>query len=64
MSRHTEPEIVTVFRAWERAWPPKCCHTCDHYLPSGLCEEFGTEPPEDFAATPEACALWLQDLPF
>jgi hypothetical protein len=70
MPRHPEPDFVTAYKEWLKAGPPKCCHTCDHYGqakyndPPGHCREFNMEPPEEFAATVDACASWTQELPF
>jgi hypothetical protein len=47
-----------------RAGPPKCCHTCEHYGVDGLCVEFFMKPPEDFAATLDACDKWEAECPF
>jgi hypothetical protein len=58
--RPPEPEFVTIWRAG----PPKCCHTCEHFNQSGRCLEFDMEPPEDFAATKDACEMWSFDIPF
>lgn len=60
MPRHQEPEFVTVWRKG----PPHCCHTCDFYGDDGVCLKFKSEPPEDFASTPDACASWLFAVPF
>ena len=65
MTKYTEPEIVTLYRAAIRQEPPRCCHTCDHYnRASGLCLEFDNEPPELFTRTIGACDLWVEELPF
>jgi hypothetical protein len=64
MSRHPEPEIVTIYRATQRAEPPKVCHTCDHYSKQGICAEFEAEPPAEFASEPSGCTLWEWELPF
>jgi hypothetical protein len=47
-----------------RAGPPKCCHTCEHYGIDGLCVEFFMRPPDDFAATVDACDKWEWEIPF
>ena len=61
--KHKEPEIVTAYyRAI--ANPPKCCHTCDSYQDDGMCREHGMAPPEEFAATHDACAQWCYAVPF
>ena len=62
--RHPEPDLVTDYKRWLAAGPPRCCHTCEHYGVDGLCVEFFKEPPEEFAATPDACDKWTMDVPF
>ena len=64
MMRHPEPEIVTLYRAAIKTLPPKVCHTCEHYGTDGLCIEFFMKPPEEFAATPDACPKWEQEVSF
>lgn len=64
MTRPPEPEIVTAYRATTKVEPPKVCHTCDHYQQNGLCREFGETVPEAFAAAPDVCQLWEEELPF
>lgn len=64
MSRHPEPEIVTLYRTTLRAEPPRVCHTCDHYSAQGVCAEFHDEPPADFASEPNQCELWVEVVPF
>jgi hypothetical protein len=63
-ARPPEPEFLIQWREWDRAGPPKCCHTCEHYGVDGLCVEFFMRPPDDFAATPDACDQWIVELPF
>jgi hypothetical protein len=55
---------VTIYYKMLEAGPPKCCHSCEMYGTDGLCVEFFKEPPEEFAATPDACNKWVMDLPF
>jgi hypothetical protein len=62
--RHKEPEVVTLYKEWVKAGPPKCCHTCEHYGTDGLCIEYWMNPPEDFAASVNACDKWQQEVPF
>lgn len=62
--RHVEPEMVTDYKIWLKAGPPKCCHTCEHYGVDGLCVVFFMTPPADFAATVGECADWELELPF
>ena len=63
-TRPPEPEFLIQWREWERAGPPKCCHTCDNFSQSGHCLAFDMRPPDDFAATPNACDQWIVELPF
>lgn len=62
--RHNEPEIVKKYRASIAEPVPKVCHTCEHYSPNGACELFNQKPPEDFAATVDACKDWREEIPF
>lgn len=62
--RHKEPEVVTLYKEWVKAGPPRCCHTCEHYGTDGLCIEYWMTPPEDFAASVNACEKWQQEVPF
>ena len=62
--RHPEPQIVTLYRNSLEAEAPQVCHTCDHYLKSGVCAEFGEAPPETFANTPGECSIWVWEIPF
>jgi hypothetical protein len=64
MSRHPEPEIVTLYRNTLRAEPPRVCHTCDHYSKEGVCVKFNEAPPPEFANEPGGCALWEWEIPF
>jgi hypothetical protein len=63
MPRHEAPPIM---KDWIRVCnnPPRCCHSCGHYRESGVCEKFNMEPPEDFAATVDACADHIPMVPF
>jgi len=63
-TRPPEPEWLTQWREWIRAWPPKCCHTCENFNQSGHCLAFDMRPPEDFASTVDACDRWIMELPF
>jgi hypothetical protein len=63
-TRPPEPEFLIQWREWMRAGPPKCCFTCEHYGVDGLCVEFFMKPPEDFAATLDACDKWEAECPF
>jgi hypothetical protein len=63
-TRPSEPEFLIQWREWDKAGPPKCCHTCEHYGVDGLCVEFFMTPPEEFAATVDGCDKWELELPF
>lgn len=63
-TRPPEPEFLIQWREWVKAGPPKCCFTCEHYGVDGLCVEFFMTPPEDFAATVDACDKWEAACPF
>jgi hypothetical protein len=63
-TRPPQPEIVTQWEEWLRAGPPRCCHTCEHYSKTGDCMKFDMRPPEQFAATPDACDEYFQEVPF
>jgi hypothetical protein len=63
-TRPSEPEFLIQWREWDKAGPPKCCHTCEHYGVDGLCVEFFMTPPEDFAATMDGCDKWERECPF
>jgi hypothetical protein len=56
--------MVTNYKIWLKAGPPKCCHTCEHYGVDGLCVVFFMKPPADFAATVGECTDWEMELPF
>ncbi len=64
MSRPHEPEFVIQWREWDRAGPPKCCHTCEFYSVDGLCIEFFMRPPEDFAERIDSCSQWMREVAF
>ena len=63
-TRPSEPEFLIQWSEWDRAGPPKCCHTCEHYGVDGLCTEFFMTPPEDFASSTDACDKWEREIPF
>ena len=63
-TRPPEPEFLIQWREWMRAGPPKCCPTREQYDHHGLCFEFNMTPPEDFAATLDACDKWEAECPF
>lgn len=62
--RLEEPDFVKYWRERINTPVPKCCHTCEHLDEDGLCILYDEEPPEDFAATIEACNDWIEELPF
>ena len=64
VKRPQEPEFLIQWREWDKAGPPKCCHTCEHYGVDGLCIEFFMTPPEEFAASIDACDKWERECPF
>lgn len=59
--KYKEPKFVT---EWREMKAPKCCHTCDNYLPDGKCRKFNMIPPEDFAMTDGACPNWVLEIGF
>ena len=59
--RHKKPIFLLEI---EKIKEPKCCHTCHHYTRVGICEIYKTEPPEEFAATVDACDKWEFECPF
>ncbi len=63
-TRPPEPQFLIDYREWVKAGPPKCCFTCDKYNESGHCRKFEMRPPEEFAATVDACENWEPECPF
>ena len=63
-TRPSEPEFLIQWREWIKAGPPKCCWTCEHYGVDGLCVAFFMTPPEDFAASIDACDKWECEVSF
>lgn len=61
MARHKEPKILEDYRDNKY---PRICHTCEQYNQDGMCLEFKAEPPEDFAATHDACDKYDPEIPF
>lgn len=59
--KHKEPLFVT---DWRYIKAPKCCHTCDNYLPNGECRIYNTIPPEEFAMTKDVCDKWDLEIGF
>ena len=64
MTRPAEPKFLVQWREWDRAGPPRCCHTCENYGNDGQCVEFFMKPPAEFAATVGECPKWKQDIAF
>jgi hypothetical protein len=62
--RHAEPKMITLYKEWVNAGPPRCCHTCEMYGTDGLCTEFFMEPPAEFAEAVGECSKWMQEIPF
>lgn len=63
-TRPPEPQFLIDYREWLKAGPPKCCHTCDHFNQSGQCLAFDMRPPDEFAASVDACESWEPECPF
>ena len=63
-TRPPEPEFLIDYREWVKAGPPKCCFTCDEYDESGHCRKFEMRPPDEFAASVDACESWEPECPF
>ena len=59
-----EPEVLRKYREIVENGPPQVCHSCDHYTDKGWCRHYDAQPPEDFAATPDACPSWVMAPPF
>lgn len=64
MTRPPEPQFLIDYREWLKAGPPKCCFTCDEYDESGHCRKFEMRPPDEFAASVDACESWEPECPF
>ena len=64
MTRAPKPDFLIQYEAWQKAGPPKCCHTCDHYNVSGKCMSFETYPPLEFVNSFDQCPSWSQEIPF
>ena len=64
MPRHSKPEFVVAWEKIAAAGPPRCCHTCDRYLPNGDCAIADSPPPVDFAAAVGVCPDWAALIPF
>jgi len=62
---YKEPEYLIKYRDMLKAGPPKCCHTCEDYDKRRMfCYVFKMIPPEDFAATQDACHRYSNEIPF
>lgn len=59
--KHKEPQFVT---EWRQSKPPKCCHTCDNYLPNGECRQFNSIPPQEFCESVDVCESWEMEIEF
>ena len=64
MTRPPEPQFLVQWREWDRAGPPRCCHTCENYGTDGLCVEFFMKPPPEFAEAVGECPKWEQEVKF
>ena len=62
--RHAEPQFLIDYREWEKAGPPKCCHTCEPDGVDGLSVEFFMKPPAEFADAVDLCPSWEAECPF
>ena len=62
--RPETPESVKIWKAWEDAGPPRCCHTCDFYDLDGNCARVDVPVPEGFDALDRACDQWMREAPF
>lgn len=63
-TRPPEPQFLIDYREWVKAGPPKCCFTCDYFNQSGHCLAFDMRPPDEFAATVDACESYMEEVPF
>ena len=64
MPKQPKPEFVAQWEAWQALGPPKCCHTCEHYMQDGRCYIYDVEPPAEFIQTTDKCNRWLCGIPF
>lgn len=62
--RHPEPEFLIQWREWDKAGPPRCCHTCEFYGVDGLCVEYFMHPPVEFTSAIGECDKWELLCPF
>jgi len=63
-TRPAEPQFLLDYRQWVKSGPPKCCFTCDEYDEAGHCRKFEMRPPDEFAASVDACDQWIMMIPF
>lgn len=63
-SRPPEPEHVQRWRKLFASATPRCCHTCDNYLHTGMCDLHNAAPPPEFAAQEGVCQQWVEEVPF
>jgi hypothetical protein len=59
--KHKEPQFVI---DWRQTKPPKCCHTCESYLPNGECRQFRSIPPQEFCDSVDVCESWEMEIRF
>jgi len=64
MTRPEAPKEVELYWLWQKEGPPKCCHTCDHYLGNGTCDKHKMRPPDEFTQTIGACGDYECLIPF
>jgi hypothetical protein len=62
--RPPKPDFLIQYEEWVKAGPPKCCHNCESYDEKGHCMHFDMAPPAEFAATPDSCDQWIQEITF
>jgi len=62
--QHPMPKFIKDWYEIRRQALPACCHTCLEYGTDGICEKHKMEPPEDFAATVDACNEYEPGVPF
>lgn len=63
IQRPPEPHWLIEARAVMDNWPPRLCHTCEHFGNDGICRQHGEAPPPEFASTLDACSEWEQEIP-
>lgn len=58
--RHKTPKQFNFYK-------DRMCHNCENYNKDGVCLEFESDPPEEFANKNNICPLWAledDDIPF